>query len=300
MNTQGIEFITDYMRDTEYRHALNALTMETFGFDFEDWYTKGFYMGTYIPYSFIKDGRIISNASANLIDFTLDGVKKRYVQIGTVMTRKEYRRQGLAAELVRRIIQDYRDKCDDIYLFANASAVGFYETAGFHRGMQYRCSIDYARIPLQEKDACLAEHTYTAVDPKDAASREKYLQCIRNMYPNARLEANDFGLMAFWTEDMENIYYCEADDCYVYAETANDTLYLNSIIAHKPIKTMDVLKSIGIPFQRAVINYTPMQDEAGLFTFEKLLKEDTVFFHLGDGLNCTEEKKLMFPICSHA
>ncbi len=47
-----MELVSNYMRDDTLRHALNDLTKKTFGFDFEDWVTGGYFEGDYIPYSF--------------------------------------------------------------------------------------------------------------------------------------------------------------------------------------------------------------------------------------------------------
>lgn len=58
-----MEMITNYMKNTFLRHALNALTRQTFGFDFEAWVMNGYFEGDYIPYSFLENGKILSNAS---------------------------------------------------------------------------------------------------------------------------------------------------------------------------------------------------------------------------------------------
>ena len=68
-------------------------------------------------------------------------VERTYIQIGTVMTRPEYRRRGLAGKLVKEIVKDYRDRCDGIYLFGNLSALDFYSELGFWKSMQYRVSV---------------------------------------------------------------------------------------------------------------------------------------------------------------
>ncbi len=56
-----MELISDYMRVDTYRHMLNELTRNTFGFDFEGWVTKGYFEGEYIPYSLTEEGRMLSN-----------------------------------------------------------------------------------------------------------------------------------------------------------------------------------------------------------------------------------------------
>ncbi|MDD6156285.1 MAG: GNAT family N-acetyltransferase [Lachnospiraceae bacterium] len=91
-----MKFVKDYMTDAVLRHELNELTEATFGFDFENWVINGYYEGDYIPYSFEEDGKILSNVSANIMHFVQNGEKRTYIQIGTVMTASEYRKQGLA------------------------------------------------------------------------------------------------------------------------------------------------------------------------------------------------------------
>lgn len=73
-----MELVSDYMRDDTLRHALNDLTRKTFGFDFEDWVTGGYFEGDYIPYSFIENGKIISNVSANRMTF-IQQIWKMYI-----------------------------------------------------------------------------------------------------------------------------------------------------------------------------------------------------------------------------
>ena len=70
-----MELVSNYMRDDTLRHALNDLTKKTFGFDFEGWVTGGYFEGDYIPYSFIKEGKIVFNVSANQV--TLSDVLQR-------------------------------------------------------------------------------------------------------------------------------------------------------------------------------------------------------------------------------
>lgn len=133
-----MELVSDYMREDTMRHALNELTRKTFFFDFEDWVTGGYFEGDYIPYSFIEDGKIIANVSANRMTFLQNGVERNYIQIGTVMTDEAYRRQGLARKLIEHVVKQYKDSCDGFYLFANLDALDFYDKCGFSRETEYQ------------------------------------------------------------------------------------------------------------------------------------------------------------------
>ena len=133
-----MDLISNYMTDDTCRHMLNELTANTFGFNFESWVTQEYFEGDYIPYSFMKDGKIISNVSANRMKFMQNGAMKYYVQIGTVMTDESYRKQGLAAKLMKHVIEEYEQECDGIYLFGDLGALEFYQKLGFKTENQYR------------------------------------------------------------------------------------------------------------------------------------------------------------------
>ena len=89
-----MELIADYIKDDRYLEKLNDLTNEVFGFSFEDWVKNGYYTGEYIPYSFLEDGKIVSNVSANIMKFKYNNENKKYIQIGTVMTSYSFRNRS--------------------------------------------------------------------------------------------------------------------------------------------------------------------------------------------------------------
>lgn len=137
-----MELVYDYIRNDALRHQLNALARKTFGFDFEKWVANGYYEGDYIPYSFVENGKMLSNVSANRMRFLQNGVERNYIQIGTVMTDEVHRNKGLARRLIEYVVAEYKDKCDGIYLFANLEALGFYRKTGFSEGVkEYRCTL---------------------------------------------------------------------------------------------------------------------------------------------------------------
>ena len=132
-------FIKDYKNNNIFRKSLNTLAKETFGLDFEEWYQAGFWGETYTPYSIVQDNAIIANASANTVELTFDGKLMKAVMIGTVMTDKAHRGKGYSAQLIHRIIDEYRGKTDFIYLFANNSVLDFYPKFGFSLREERQC-----------------------------------------------------------------------------------------------------------------------------------------------------------------
>lgn len=195
-----MELVSNYMCDDTLRHALNELTRKTFGFDFESWVTGGYFEGDYIPYSFIEDGKIVSNVSVNRMTFLQNGVERNYIQLGTVMTDAAYRKQGLARKLLEHVVNQYKDSCDGFYLFANLGAVDFYDRCGFSKINEYGYSV--------KEEFCSSGsegERFLPVNPADVQMKQKYM-------------------------DMENVSYAKDIDCFIVTEQEGDTLFLQSIV----------------------------------------------------------------------
>lgn len=292
-----MELVFDYMRDAPLRHSLNALTQQVFGFNFEAWVTGGYFEGDYIPYSFVENGQMVANVSANRMHFLQNGVPKYYVQLGTVMTAASHRRQGLAAKLLTHVIQTYQDRCDGIYLFGNLSALGFYRKAGFAQGTQYRytCKADLTALPR-------APHPFIKAAADDVSLRQRYMDAVRNSAPHAALEqTNRFGLQMFYTADLAQVYYAADLDCFAVMETNGDTLELQSVICRQRIPLKEVLARIDTPCCHLRLGFAPCGADAPLFTAApydggadyRLFCDQKMLQGLG-------REKLFFPVLSHA
>lgn len=198
-------------------------------------------------------------------------VERTYIQIGTVMTRPEYRRRGLAGKLVKEIVKDYRDRCDGIYLFGNLSALDFYSELGFWKSMQYRVSVK-----------------------KDAAVK-------KSVCNSAFEQTNKFGMQMFYTGGFQNTYYSESLHCFASYECTEKTLYLNSIISDKDISVADVLAKIPEDREKIIVGFTPKDRDLNMFEFEEFDgADDYRLFCMGNSLKEIEENKLYFPQYSHA
>lgn len=292
-----MELVSNYMRDDTLRHALNDLTKKTFGFDFESWVTGGYFEGDYIPYSFIEDGTIVSNVSANRMTFLQNGVEKNYIQIGTVMTDKAYRRQGLAKKLMDHVVKQYKDSCDGFYLFANLDAVDFYDKCGFSKETEYRYSI--------KNEFCMkksAGEIFMPVNTGDKQMKQKYMDMVRRSAVNSSLEQlNKFGLQMFYTADMENIYYAKDMDCFIVADMEENTLLLQSIICENYVTLLDVLQRVRGEYHKCQLGFTPALKDMDICVAEQYDgADDYRLFYLGEQLKSIENEKLYFPELSHA
>ena len=292
-----MELVQDYMMDDGLRHKLNALTQRTFGFDFEDWVTGGYFEGDYIPYSFLENGEIVSNVSANRMHFVQNGVRKDYIQIGTVMTDGVFRRRGLAAKLMEYVIGQYENRCDGIYLFGDLSALDFYRKTGFKEGAQYQYVLKEEFFGMPG-----TRNVFQPVNGQDRPGKRDYLDAVRRSAVNASLDqVNKFGLQMFYTSDLSNVYYAGDIDCFAVMEMDNDTLILQSVISRAQLPLKEVLLRIGQEYRHLILGFSPRTEDACLFSAARYDGgRDYRLFYRGKELQSIENEKLYFPLFSHA
>ena len=289
-----MELIKDYMRDDASRHMLNALTQKTFGFDFEHWVTNGYFEGDYIPYSFVQDGEIIANVSANRMQFMENGVTKNYIQLGTVMTDERFRKQGLAARLMKHVLSEYEGACDGVYLFGNLGALGFYEKLGFRTMNEYRYFVKKECLAFEK-----AEERFLPIGEMGPEIKEKYMKMVRSGAVQSSFEqVNKFGLQMFYTCWFDNVYYAKDIDCFVVLDL-DEREALQSVICEKKVPLKEVLRRLDSA--ELQLGYTPAAEDRELCVSEKYDgADDYRLFYRGEALRAIEREQLYFPELSHA
>lgn len=285
-------YVTDYKNNDKLRKSFNELTEKTFCFNFVEWYTNGFWSEKYIPYSLADCNKIIANVSVNLMDFHMDGIKKHYIQIGTVMTDRDYRGQGLSRFLMEKIIDEYKDKTDGIYLFGNDSVINFYPKFGFVESKEYQ----YSKTIYSANN----ENTIQHVNMDDKANWSKLLDAVKCSMVNDRLVMDNPELFAFWTTGClrNNVYYLAEEDIYIIADVKEDNLFIYQTVANHKINLEKIVSSFGCGIKEVTLGFTPYESNG--YSVEELHEEDCTLFILGKDLEHIEKKKLMFPVLSHA
>ena len=274
---------------------LNALTLKTFGFDFEGWVTGGYFEGDYIPYSLVENGVMLSNVSANRMKFMQNGVEMNYIQIGTVMTDPDHRKQGLAAQLMKHVIDTYENECDGIYLFGNLSATGFYEKLGFKTGNQYRYFLKDEYINPEN-----ASSRFKPVKEYGEEIRIKYLDYVRNGVLQSSFEQiNKYGLQMFYTAGLDNVFYAEDIDCFIVVEQ-EDCMVICSVLGMNRVPLKSIIARIDAD-NRIRLGFVPHDEDKNLCISEKYDgADDYRLFFRGEKLESLEKDKLYFPDLSHA
>ncbi|WP_331619428.1 GNAT family N-acetyltransferase [Vallitalea guaymasensis] len=287
-------YVVDFKDDNKIRNSFNKLTRNIYGFDFEKWYQNGYWNDRYIPYALLDDERVIANASVNIIDFLLMGKKKRYIQIGTVMTDEEYRNQGLNRFIIEKILDEWKEQCDLIYLFANDSVVDFYPKFGFVSIDEYQ----HSKKILPQNKKTHAEK----LNMSDKKDRDFLVDTIKNSMPVSKLNMvnNESLIMFYCTSFMkDNIYYIEELDTIVVAEFDGDTIYLNDVFSIREIHLNNIIDAmINKDINKIVFGFTPK--DTIIYDVDLLKEEDTTLFVMRDNIDIFGDRQLMFPLLSHA
>lgn len=288
---EEFRLIKGYQKDNKLRKSFNELAQKTFGLSFEDWYQNGYWTDHYIPYSMVCQEEIVANVSVNIMEMWCDGIRKRFLQLGTVMTKEEYRRKGLIRRLMEEIQKEYAGKVDGMYLFANDGVLDFYPKFGFHRAAEYQ----YIK---RRKGA--AEPLAAAVSVKNKEELKKLEEAILASTWNARLgmDANLPLIMFYVTKFMQdNVYFVESENAYVIAMQEGSSLYLQEVIADHQVELDKVIAAFGTQIREAVLGFTPLeQKDCEVRIVEE---EDTTLF-VDQGFAEWEKEKWMFPVLSHA
>lgn len=283
--------VKGYCADDVLRRSFDALAQRTFGLTFEDWYQNGFWEDDYVPYSVVVDSAVAANVSVNRTDFVLDGEKKRFIQLGTVMTDERYRGRGMIRRLMAEVERDCAGKADGVYLFANDTVLDFYPKFGFRRAAEIR----YARAP----EPCGAASA-VRVPMRDRDSWDRLTAVIRSSAPCGRFSlCGNTGLPLFYVSKfMQDCVYRVAPETYAVAELEDGVLHLHAVYAEKQPAPEAVARAFGGAVRRVQLGFTPL-DTTG-WEAETVREDDTTLFVRGAGFRDFERRGLMFPMLAHA
>lgn len=280
-----------YEKDPALRQSFNALAEKTFGLNFENWYQTGFWQENYVPYSVILDGQVVANVSLNRTDMIIHGEEKRLYQLGTVMTRQEYRNQGLIRRIMAEIEKDIAD-ADGVYLFANDSVLTFYPKFGFQKAREYV----YSKALAQTGECRMERMPMTG--PREWNTLQQAMES--STFPAGCRMVGNPGLIFFYVTQFmgECVYHCDDLNTWVIGEVEDGALLLHNVFTSEPVSLTDVLDAFGPQIHSVTLGFTPA-DPTG-FVCRELREEDTTFFVKGAVFRAFSQARLRIPSLSHA
>lgn len=299
MKNTNYNYTTAVRENDALRASFNELTRQTFCFDFADWYESGHWGELYVPHVLTDENKVVSNVSVNLMQFKMGQATKSYIQLGTVMTDLNHRGQGLNREIMERILDEYKEKVDGIYLFGNDSVLNYYPKFDFQAAKEY----EYY-LPLSRGEKA-ASYTLEKINMEDEAQCSRLYDticaCSDTPNKNDALYMNEnIGLYQFWfaADYGDSIYYLPETESYVIAEKQEETLLIYQIFGKEKLDLTRLSHSFGDHVTEAVFGFTPADRENLLVREHK--EADCTLFILGNDLERIEKDKMMFPILSHA
>lgn len=285
-------FRTDCRVDAPARHAFASLAGQIFGLPIEQWHQNGDWGEDYIPYVLFDGPRAVANVAVNRMEFLWRGRRRRYIQLGTVMTDPAYRGRGLARWLMEAVLREWTGACDTLYLFANDSVLDFYPKFGFVQAQEQQ-----AVLPLQR-----AGGETRGLHMENAADRTLLLEYFgRPSVFSAFPMAGNPGLLLFTASFFlrDCFFLCPQVGAVVVAEHAEGALLCHDIFGGEGHTLEEVLACAALPGEKeARLGFTPQTPGAGKFI--PYQEEDTTLFLLKGKENLFAQGPLLFPLLSHA
>lgn len=297
INKKEYQYITHYKNDNYLREIFYSFTQKVWKFDFRKWYNSGYWEDSCLLYSLLDKDKMVSHITVSIIDFIVLGQKKRFIQLGTVSTDPEYRKLGLNRFLLEKVLQEWNNKCDLIYLFANDSVLEYYPLFGFTSVNEYQAikmiaphknSYTVRKINIDNAD----DHNLLYNKAKNSLVQFK-VSMIDNV-GQIMFYCNYFDKFSF----KENIYYIEPLDTVVIAEYKALELTLYDIYSTRTIEIEEVIHAMATSqTEKVIMHFMPITSE--IYEIELSQEEDTTLFVFGDSKELFEKHKLIFPILSH-
>ena len=293
INGRTYSFHKNYQKDSCLRQSLDILTQRTFGgLSLEKWYEKGFWSDKTVPYTLFDGHKAVANILVIRYEFSIEGKTKKYIQLSTVMTDKEYRKQGLLRFLMEKVFEDWKTNCDGIYLYANDSVLDFYPRFGFMKEKEYQQS-----IPITGKKSAIRK-----LDMSDRNDFNVLLDLCKQPNPFSRIDmSKNFELVMFHAmmDKKDHIYYLEEYNVIVMAEQQNNTLICYDIYGCTDAVLTEILSKVAdLSCERAQLLFTPKHPEFGVSSAYE--EEDTTLFVFEEHDTIFAGDKIILPLTYRA
>ncbi|MGO3732054.1 MAG: GNAT family N-acetyltransferase [Vagococcus sp.] len=283
-------------RDIQLVESFNQLAKDVFGIDFSLWYNHGYWNEDYIPYSFVVEDEVVANASVYRMTLTDGTSDYRAIQIGTVMTHPDYRGQGLSKALIDQILDEYTEKVDMIYLFANDTVLDFYPQFGFRRHNESQITLDTRAWKIDD-----------GVPPVlfEKISLDENRKLVERVVKNRRLMSNSLGvkdnanLFMFYAQVVfsERMYYSEELDTLIMMEVDGTDCHLYDVVWTKDRDLSKVLPyMVPLECTRVVFHFNPREELAGIKRESYSDDDDALFIQMNTSIG---REYVKFPLTSH-
>ena len=286
------QFTNNIKGNTIRRKSFNELAEFTFDINFERWYQAGFWGDNYIAYALLDGEKVIANASITKSELVINEKTYQTIQIGTVMTAPDYQGKGLSRQLVERILTDYQNKVDFIYLFANETVLDFYPKFGFKRVDELLIKKELTEKRTQKSG--LTKVTFSEVQDEVEAIIKNADKSHLQSY---LLDDKNLKLFYYGTVFSDEFYYIKELNVYLCFEIEENRLDLFDVLTNKPISMKAILDYLPLENITDIYYHFDLKEKEGLF-YEVAPCDEDALFTLGIDSEVLESVKL--PFFNHA
>jgi len=297
------------------RNDFMELINETFGFDFREWYNKGYWTKKFEPHVLVRNNKVVATVTVNYMKYVYDNEEKIYIQLGGVLTRKEYCNKGLSRWMMEQIIRQYKNRCDQMFLLCDDSAINFYPKFGFIKAIEYIAK--YHWKGMNEEKITNLENLFVAkrLDIEILEDRNMLLKCYENSNPISKFTSIECEeLLLFYGMGFRKncIYYFSELGIVVIAKLEKKGLIIEDIYGKLDCDTQYTKNEFLKLIIRKVLEINSREAESCCIEFgfmpgneltdlcvEELVKKDDTLYILEGKENLFEQNKLRFPILSH-
>lgn len=289
---EDFKLINNYFDNRQLRTSFNKLAISTFYIDFERWYKRQLFFNKYSAFSFIHKNQVVSNVSINKMELIVDGIRKKALQLGTVMTNPDFRNRGLAAALINYIIEKYEREYDFIYLFANDTVLDFYPKFGFKKAVESAYTMDTAQVKRKESG-------FIKLNPENPEDYDKIVKLAAGRVPiSEKLSAvNDNWPLTVYClyEFKDDLYYSTQKDMIVIFRREKNTLHIYDILSLKPFDLDNIIEEITeINDDEIEFHFIPELKRYKAAGILEERQDDTLFVR-----GATLSGEILFPVASH-
>lgn len=226
------------------------------------------------------------------MDFISFGQQQRYIQIGTVVTDIEYRNKKLTRFLMEKILEEWKGKCEFIYLYANKESAIMYPKYGFERVKEF----EYFKYITNR----VADGNFEKLNMDIQTNRDKLYDYAKysEIFGEISMKENADLVMFYCISILkDSVYYIKSLDTIAIATFKDNQLLLWDIFSKLNIDLDKIINCLAYPQINEVVLGFTLQDINPYNVRE--ITGDALFIQKGR-TSVFEKNQLMFPLLSHA
>lgn len=301
-------YCDDLLKESTLCRSFDALAHRVFGIRFEWWRQAGLWGGAYRPHVLARDGAVVACVGQNTITFRAKGENKSTVQLGTVMTDPALRGRGLAAWLMRRVLDSLPADTGLVYLYANDGARDFYLPFGFEAAQEWAFSLPGQAAAHGGATPCAARRL--DLENADDLALVHRAAALGNPCADPAMRDNP-GLTLFhclsWLR--QSLYYVQNQNAVAAAEREEGVLRCLEVLGPPAVRLDRVLAALCGPdvqggVQRIQLGFAPAAGSLGSLdaqlNTQPLAQPDTTFMVLKGSEDFVTAGRVRLPELSHA